>query len=384
MKTKVAVLLAIIMMLGSGMVLLRAETNKSAAELFTRDQYIKMLGAKIDLDRVEHKTYPHMPRAMSTIIPSQFDWRDFGILTGVRDQSFCGSCWAFAGVAQLESAIYRYEGNAADLSEQQVLDCSYDSGCDGGYTYYALEYIYNNGIILESSRPYKAVEGACDIQEQPVYFIKDFGDVWVGDNALAARVKAFKDAIINDGPIATYMIVYQDFNGYSGGVYMQNSDVVDGGHMVLVVGWKDDPSISTGGYWIIKNSWGPSWGESGYFRIGYGQAEIDTYFTTLVYATKTSNNPPAFTSNIGNKSGVEMESISFSALANDPDGDDIIYYIDKMPEGADMDARSGQFTWTPTAEQAGTYTFRVVAFDGTAYDTQSVTLTIKNKKYVTK
>ena len=87
------------------------------------------------------------------------------------------------------------------------------------------------------------------------------------------------------GPVATNMIFYQDLDRYRQGVYLYDGKSEEqGGHWIVVVGWKDDPNVKNGGYWICRNSWGEKWGENGYFNIAYGECGVDDfYFVYGVY-----------------------------------------------------------------------------------------------------
>jgi C1A family cysteine protease len=96
--------------------------------------------------------------------------------------------------------------------------------------------------------------------------------------SLRDKILTFKEKIIHFGPVATNMNFYQDLDRYKKGIYIYDrKSREEGGHWVVVVGWKDDAEVKNGGYWICRNSWGEKWGENGYFRIAYGECGIDDY-----------------------------------------------------------------------------------------------------------
>jgi C1A family cysteine protease len=160
MRNKITGLLIILVLFTMSFSLFAdSETNKSAKELFTYDQWKKMLGGKLDIEKVRDRDYPFMARAAGFSFPQVFDWRDYLVVTPVTNQGACGSCWAFAAVAQVEAEIKDADNVTIDLSEQQLVDCVEDCGCDGGWTDLALKYIRDNGIVLEEEREYKGLDG---------------------------------------------------------------------------------------------------------------------------------------------------------------------------------------------------------------------------------
>ncbi len=209
--------------------------------------------------------------------PPSLDWRNNSgnFVTPVRNQGGCGSCWAFATTAALESSVLRAEntpGVDLNLSEQVLVSCgtsgSNDAGsCGGGRIDYASDYIQNIGLPLETCYPYTGGNGscgsACSSYQTSTYQIAGWAYVTTDT---AVTVSAIRDALVSYGPLVTTMEVYEDFYSYSGGVYSYATGADEGGHAVLIVGYSD-----AGQYFIVKNSWGAGWGESGYFRIAYSQ-----------------------------------------------------------------------------------------------------------------
>ncbi len=212
--------------------------------------------------------------------PPSLDWRDNGgnFVTPVRNQGSCGSCWAFATTAALESSVLRAantpitaENPDLNLSEQVLVSCgasgSNDAGsCSGGVIQYASDYIRDTGLPLETCYPYTATDGscgsACGTYDTATYRITG----WAHVTTTSPTVTAIRDALASYGPLVTTMDVYTDFYSYSSGVYTYTTGDYEGGHAVLIVGYSD-----AGQYFIVKNSWGAGWGESGYFKISYSE-----------------------------------------------------------------------------------------------------------------
>lgn len=195
--------------------------------------------------------------AMSMELPSHFDWRDQvpGAFEPARNQGSCGSCWAFATTGTVETAYaIFYPGKKIDLAEQQILDCSGAGSCGGGY-YDALDYARSTGVPDEAQNPYTARDTRCKSSAQPVAKIASWQ--YVGDGE--PTTEEIKAAIYQYGPVS--VTVNGSFSSYSGGVY-NRCNYSGTNHMVMLVGWDDKEQ-----YWIMRNSWGTSWGEAGYMRI---------------------------------------------------------------------------------------------------------------------
>jgi C1A family cysteine protease len=216
-------------------------------------------------------------------LPSSVDWRSHGgnFVTPIRNQSSCGSCWAFATTAALESATLIHNntpGSDVNLSEQVMVSCgasgSNDAGgCGGGYISYASDHIRNTGLPLETCYPYTATDGncgsACANWQSNAYKIASWS--WVATTA--PTVEGIKNALSEHGPLVTTLRVYDDFYDYSEGVYSYVSGSYLGGHAVLIVGYNDNEQC-----FIVKNSWGTWWGEDGYFKIAYSEVNGTTQF----------------------------------------------------------------------------------------------------------
>jgi C1A family cysteine protease len=191
----------------------------------------------------------------TTNAPASVDWRTKGAITDVKDQGQCGSCWAFSTTGSLEGLSFLSGKGLQSFSEQQLVDCSTsqgNQGCNGGLMDYAFTYVQSNGITLESEYPYTAVDGTCS-SEGGNFKIGGYTDVPAGDvDQLAAAVVQQPVSIAVDA---------NNWQLYSSGVFSDCDANLD--HGVLLVGYTAD-------YWIVKNSWAESWGETGYIRLARG------------------------------------------------------------------------------------------------------------------
>jgi len=201
-------------------------------------------------------------------IPDSVDWRTQGYVTPVKDQGQCGSCWAFSAVGSLEGQHFRASNKLVSLSEQNLVDCSRkqgNQGCDGGLMDQAFTYIkVNKGIDTEASYPYKAVDGKCEFKAANIGATDTgFTDIKSGSEEDLAS------ALASIGPISVAIDAsHTSFQLYKKGVYTEkqcSSTELD--HGVLAVGYGTEDGKD---YWIVKNSWGTSWGMEGYINMSRG------------------------------------------------------------------------------------------------------------------
>jgi hypothetical protein len=214
--------------------------------------------------------------------PASVDWRTGNCVTPVKDQGNCGSCWAFATTAALESYILIKDGSlsAEDLAEEILVSCSTAGSCSGGYIDRASDFIRVTGLPLETYFPYTATssDDTCTNAHQGWQTDTYRTSSWSWVTTAPASVDAIKTALSTHGPLVTTMDVYYDFFSYRTGVYEYTTGAYQGGHAVLIVGYTDDTTIRGGGYFTVKNSWGTGWGQSGYFHIAYSQIGSPVYF----------------------------------------------------------------------------------------------------------
>lgn len=217
-------------------------------------------------------------------LPATLDWRNNGgnYVTPIRDQGSCGSCWAFATTAALESKVLISQGTPGvnlDLSEQVLVSCSGAGSCAGGSPNWAAKFISDTGLPLESCYPYTATNGNC-LNACPNWWNNTYTIYSVAGLSLPTTPDAIKNALTIHGPLVTMMAVYTDFYYYTSGIYSYATGGFVDYHAVLIVGYDD-----VGQYFIVKNSWGTGWGEAGFFRIAYSQLYNNIHFGegTLAY-----------------------------------------------------------------------------------------------------
>lgn len=205
-------------------------------------------------------------------IADDVDWRQEGAVTPVKNQGQCGSCWAFSTTGSLEAAHFRLTGKLISLSEQQLVDCSskfHNQGCNGGLMDNAFEYVKENGgLDTEESYPYHAHNEKCHFNKKSVgTTCSGFMDITSGDE------EALKQALATVGPISIAIDATQEkFMLYKEGIFVDdtcNNSTDDLDHGVLVVGYGTNSTLDgkSMDYWLVKNSWGPGWGEDGYIRM---------------------------------------------------------------------------------------------------------------------
>lgn len=252
-------------------------------------------------------TFPHFADYTLGSLPTDFDWRHLGAVTSVKNQAYCGSCWAFSTAADLEGSHFLATGQLISLSPQQLVDCDTTNlGCDGGYPFAAMQYIAHLGGLLSwDTYPYKRIvygepaynpvgTPSCDVdlinrelQSHAVAHLAGFQFVAMG----AEDEKLMRLYLVKNGPLSVSLnangmdfyihgvvgcsseleceagsISHPDQQG-EGDMFSCDPTMLD--HAVLLVGYGIQATANNGDlpYWLIKNSWADTWGEGGYYRL---------------------------------------------------------------------------------------------------------------------
>eukprot|EP01127_Copromyxa_protea_P023923 TRINITY_DN91_c0_g1_i1.p1 TRINITY_DN91_c0_g1~~TRINITY_DN91_c0_g1_i1.p1 ORF type:complete len:327 (-),score=83.96 TRINITY_DN91_c0_g1_i1:37-1017(-) len=202
--------------------------------------------------------------------PADFDWRPKGVVTAVKDQEQCGSCWAFSATETIESAwmLAKNIKNTTfqPLAPQQIVDCDgNDDGCNGGEPYNAYDYVLSaGGMETEAAYPYTGVDGNCafDKSKTTVNITGyKYATSWEDESTL-------KENLATKGPISI-CVDAANWQDYTSGIMTgwQCAWLNELDHCVQAVGYSTSGSTP---YWIVRNSWNTNWGEGGFIRLSYG------------------------------------------------------------------------------------------------------------------
>ena len=206
--------------------------------------------------------------------PESFDfriqWPD--CVSNIRDQGLCGGCWAF-GAAEVLSDRFCIKGQKVLLSPQYLVSCNTSNyGCNGGYLDVAWRYLQYTGVSSDQCVSYKSGSGdsgSCPRTCDDGSSTKLYKATSIRSFTSSASIQA---ELMLNGPIEVAFTVYEDFMSYASGIYKHTYGSNLGGHAVKLVGWGQENGVN---YWICANSWNSGWGETGYFRIAWGQVGIE-------------------------------------------------------------------------------------------------------------
>lgn len=220
-------------------------------------------------------------------LPLEFDWRKQmpDCITPVKDQALCGSCYAFSATTALETRIcIKSHGRLkVNLSAQDVVSCDKNNHkCHGDSLDNTWGYLENVGTCDTLCKPYASQEGqvprcfnTCTNPKFPgLSYAKwrAYPNTW----KIMNNSEVIKQEIYANGPVSAGIQTFQDFSTYRRGIYIHSRGKETDHHAVVIFGWGYDPNYRSQ-YWILRNSWGPRWGDSGYFKILFGMYEVDAF-----------------------------------------------------------------------------------------------------------
>jgi cathepsin B len=216
-------------------------------------------------------------------VPVAFDSRTNwpNCIHPIRDQQGCGNCWAFAASEVLSDRFCIVSNKSINtvMSSQFLTSCdTTENGCNGGYLYYSWKFLEKSGDVTDTCWPYQSGNGVvpscstftrcADKSAMRKYYAK------VNSSKLFNTPAAIQAEILANGPVEAGFDVYSDFMSYRSGIYANTTGATYlGGHAIKIIGWGNSNGIN---YWIVANSWGPYWGESGFFKIKFGSCGIDS------------------------------------------------------------------------------------------------------------
>ena len=238
------------------------------------EQIKSMMGAKLTV-------YEDNAEDLGIQVPTDFDARQqWGSkVHAIRNQGQCGSCWAFGATEALTDRLAITGKADVVLSPQHLVSCDRGNyGCNGGYLNVAWNFMHSTGVVSDKCFPYTS--GSTGRDGQCFSSCQD-GSSWTlhhsASTTTTSSVSKTQQAIMTEGPVEAAFTVYEDFMSYKSGVYHHTSGSMLGGHAIKAIGWG---TTSAGeDYWIMSNSWGTSWGDSGFFKIRRGDCGINNQMT---------------------------------------------------------------------------------------------------------
>ena len=243
---------------------------------------------------IARKHVEHGERLKKLLTPTapSFDWRALGKVPPVRDQGQCGSCWDFSGCGTATMAIIQAGLEPADgsfdLSEQYVLDCGQNGGCNGDDNTTVLQMCETSGLATDAYGSYQAQANSCQPYSGTLYKILNWGFADSNGGSGITSTADIQEALVTYGPVGCAVAAGDDWDNYTSGE-SGGSGSTSINHDVMIVGWQ--PSTLKPGKvaWIVRNSWGTSWGMSGYMLLTEG---ADCIGTETVWADAGSTPPP--------------------------------------------------------------------------------------------
>jgi len=241
---------------------------------FDRSKYANIPAKNFSLPQKAHKYKGCNPD------PTNFDWFQCGVCTPIYDQGQCGSCWAFSATETIESYFSLDGGSLTELSMQQIVDCdTSDSGCNGGEPTTAYQYVEGaGGLDPLSDYPYTGEGGTCAYNQQEVVATV------TNYNSVSGEPGLYQQTSTSSGGPVSVCVDASSWQDYNGGVLTTCGNNVD--HCVQLTGYAN--YNAQGAYWIVRNSWGESWGQSGFIWVAIGQdlCSIGDYATIVTAAAK--------------------------------------------------------------------------------------------------
>ncbi len=225
----------------------------------SNEQFRSFLGRKNIMKDLKISNNIHLSTGL--VKDGNFDWKQY--TTPVKNQGMCGSCWAFAATETIESHLMIYRNQFVELSEQQLVECDVNNqGCEGGSEIMAYIYSMYNPLSIEWSYPYTSFFGEqwyCN-KSKVVEGIKIKGYKRVKENTY----NDLMNTLYHQGPLSV-AVDASTWSSYHSGIFDGcNKTDIELNHAVQLVGYGTDQGVD---YWLVRNSWGIEWGESGYIRL---------------------------------------------------------------------------------------------------------------------
>ena len=333
-------------------------------------------------------------------LPSEFDWRNYNghsYIGDVRNQGSCGSCYAFGASASAEGtynfATGSYDSNTADFSEGWIAFClseispysSHFDGCNGAdYDYYELQALVDIGHIDESYFPYSdANNQSCPSTTESAPKIQFEG--WY--RVPCADVDAIKTAIMTYGVVDAAVYVTTAFQNYTEGVFTDSYTTCNSSpcynattnHAIALIGWGVD--ATEGEYWILRNSWGSSWGDGGYMKLSVNASHVDCSVCYMVY-TDDGSVAPTVTSNT--VTGIGDNTATCGGNVTDDGGAAIIASGIVYSKTSGVNTSNGTVVETSPTVTSGSYSLTMNGLlSGTTYYVNSFATNAKGAGYGT-